>query len=165
MDIERVPIAVVIFEPYIWGTLRILIVPDHPTRISRIERAIRHIRIQIHLVRIPNRIGLQKPSDLRPVIAGPIVVELALRIIPATGIAEGVAGGVERRLDAIGRVDIAIAQGAAGIGQGDDREKRYVSPIISREKRYVSPIISVLHFTLKGHLTHSFDSIHDSQLA
>jgi len=31
---------------------------QHPTRIRRVQRIIRHIRIQIHLIRIADRIGL-----------------------------------------------------------------------------------------------------------
>ena len=77
----------------------------HPRRISRIERRVPHISIQVHLIRIENRIGLQEPPQLRIVLARAIVIEIHRRIPAPAGIAERVARGAVI-LNAIGRVDI-----------------------------------------------------------
>ena len=78
-----------------------------------------HIRIKIHLILIPNRIGLQKPPKLRIVNPRLVIIKPQLRQVHLPGVGKSYVGvGVARHAKGIVGVDaVDVAVEVAG---GDD---------------------------------------------
>jgi hypothetical protein len=64
-------------------------------RVGLVERIIRHIGVEVHVVPGANRVALQKPAEVRRVKAGAVVIKSALRINLLASVAEAhTSGGV-----------------------------------------------------------------------
>ena len=94
----------------------------HPHRVRKSQRAVRNIRIRVHLVGLPHRISLEEAAELRGVRPGAAVVQSGLGIVLATGEEAGIAvldaGPFDREPFPRSGFGVGFPEGGVGVFKG-----------------------------------------------